>query len=61
MNLVVSLHLKRDELKKQAKAARRKVGRKKKAVVPMRFASPELEKIFNEMPEECRRLIMKGE
>ena len=61
-DVISKLRIERAELVKEnrAKKARRGGSKKKKSPRKMSFDSPELEAIFNGMPEECKDLIRKG-
>lgn len=57
-SIIDSLRLQRLEIIKKKP---RKAGvRKKKDPPKMTFESPELERIFNAMPEDCKELIRRG-
>jgi len=60
LDLVVKLREMRRELKRKSRRGKKKK-KKVKKTKRMKFKSPELEAIFNNMPVECQRLIMKGE
>jgi len=62
-DIIDRLHATRIKLVEDNRARKRKKGgggRKKKAPRKITFDSPELEEIFNSMPEECKELIRKG-
>jgi len=54
LNLVANLRSVRVELLK--KAIRKKAKKKRKKKIRMKFSSPELERIFHSMPDECKAL-----
>lgn len=55
--LVDGLRKSRFDLRKASARKRRTKARRAKKKEPMTFSSPELEKIFNSMPEASRRLV----
>lgn len=56
---VESLHQKREAVKQQSVAYRRR-NTKKEKTLSIQFASPELAAIFQTLPKECQDLIKKG-
>ena len=62
-DIIDGLHAMRIKLVEDNRAKRRKKGASKKRIKSPKkitFDSPELEAIFNAMPEECKELIRKG-
>ena len=61
-DIIDGLHAMRIKLVEDNRAKRRKGASKKRIKPPKKitFDSPELEAIFNAMPEECKDLIRKG-
>lgn len=57
ISLITGLHSMRNALSRDAVKKRSPSKRAKRKKKQMTFASPEMERLFNEMPAECRKLL----